>query len=67
LPEDFQISISLSNTQTALLVIDGQDTFNINKDDNIVVKVASRNAKLIHRFERNYFEILSRKLHWGQS
>jgi len=67
LPEDFEISVGLSNTNTAILVIDGQDTFKINKQDKITVKVATKKAKLIHRFERNYFEILSQKLNWGQS
>ena len=67
LPKDFEVSINLSNTNTAILVIDGQDVFTINKHDKIVVKVSTRKARLIHRFERNYFEILSQKLHWGQS
>jgi NAD+ kinase len=67
LPEDFEVSINLSNTNTAILVIDGQDIFTINKQDKIVVKVSTKKARLIHRSERNYFEILSQKLHWGQS
>ncbi len=66
LPEDFEITIGLANTQTAILIIDGQETFNINKKDNIVIKVALKKAKLIHRFERNYFDVLSTKLNWGQ-
>ena len=66
LPKDFEVSINLSNTNTAILVIDGQDVFTINKHDKIVVKVSTKKARLIHRSERNYFEILSQKLHWGQ-
>jgi NAD+ kinase len=67
LPEDFEITITLSNTKQAHLIIDGQDTFDINNNDVIIVKVASKKAKLIHRIERNYFEVLSTKLNWGQS
>jgi NAD+ kinase len=66
LPEDFSISVRLTNPSKAVLIIDGQDMFSINNDDKIVVKVASKNAKLIHRFERNYFDVLSTKLNWGQ-
>ena len=66
LPEDFQITVNLINPSKAVLIIDGQEMFNINKDDKIVVKVASKKAKLIHRFERNYFDVLSTKLNWGQ-
>ncbi len=67
LPEDFEITISLANTKKAILIIDGQDTITIYDNDNIIVKVALKKAKLIHRFERNYFDILSTKLNWGQS
>ena len=29
------------------------------------IKIASKKAKLIHRRERNYFEVLNKKLQWG--
>ncbi len=67
LPEDFEITISLANTKKAVLIIDGQDTFTIDENDDIKVKTASKKAKLIHRFERNYFDVLSTKLNWGQA
>jgi len=67
LPQDFEISISLINPNKAVLIIDGQVTVNINNNDIISVKVASKKAKLIHRFERNYFNVLSTKLNWGQN
>ncbi|VAY86198.1 NAD kinase [hydrothermal vent metagenome] len=67
LPEDFEVTISLPNKQKAILVIDGQDRFHIDQTDNISVKIASKKTKLIHRFEHNYFDVLSTKLNWGQS
>ena len=63
LPSNFILEISV-NEKVSKLVLDGQEIYTL--DDKIIVKKAKRNAKLIHRVERNYFDVLREKLHWGE-
>ncbi len=63
LPSNFILEISV-NEQVSKLILDGQEIYTLN--DKIIVKKAKRNAKLIHRIERNYFDVLREKLHWGE-
>ena len=63
LPSDFIIT-SFVKENIAKLIIDGQEIYSL--DDKIVLKKAKRKAKLIHRVERNYFDVLREKLHWGE-
>jgi len=43
------------------------DIYEIKKGDTIKVTMANQKAKLIHRLERNYFDVLAQKLHWGDA
>ena len=65
LPVDFQISFENKNQEVANVIIDGQDIYELKHKDIITIKVAESKAKLIHRIERNYFDVLNQKLHWG--
>lgn len=65
LPADFEIEFTVSDMQGATVIIDGQDIYEIEKNDSIKIEIASKKAKLIHRVERNYFEVLNEKLQWG--
>ena len=62
LPSEFEIDVEVIENR-AKLIIDGQEIFNL--DDKISIKKAKKPAKLIHRIERNYFEVLREKLNWG--
>ncbi|NPA88557.1 NAD(+)/NADH kinase [Caminibacter pacificus] len=62
LPSNFVLEIEVKEN-FAKLVIDGQEIYNL--DEKIKVKKALNPAKLIHRVERNYFDVLRKKLHWG--
>jgi len=62
LPSNFEIEIKVKEN-FAKLVIDGQEIYNL--DEKIKIKKALNPAKLIHRVERNYFEVLRKKLNWG--
>jgi len=62
LPSKFEIEVSVQEN-FAKLVIDGQEIYNL--DEKIKIKKALNPAKLIHRVERNYFDVLRKKLHWG--
>ncbi len=66
LPADFEITFENTNTQTAIVIIDGHDTYELKQNETITIKIASSKAKLIHRLERNYFDVLNKKLHWGK-
>jgi len=65
LPVDFKITFENADTQKAVVIIDGHDIYDLNPSDTITIEVASSKAQLIHRVERNYFDVLNKKLHWG--
>jgi len=65
LPVDFQITFENTDKEKAIVVIDGHDIYDLNPSDIITIEVAASKAQLIHRSERNYFEVLNKKLHWG--
>jgi len=62
LPSYFELEIEVKEN-FAKLVIDGQEIYNL--DEKIKLKKSKDPAKLIHRLERNYFEVLRHKLNWG--
>jgi NAD+ kinase len=63
LPSNFELKIETKDF--AKLIIDGQEIYDIKGP--ILVKKAKKPAKLIHRLERNYFEVLREKLKWGEA
>ncbi len=63
LPADFEVEFS-SEDET-IVVIDGQDTYNLKFFDAIKINIAQQGIKMIHRTDRNYFKVLKQKLHWG--
>jgi NAD+ kinase len=63
LPADFEVEF-LSKDET-IIVVDGQDTYNLLHYNSIKIKIADRGIKMIHREDRNYFDVLKQKLHWG--
>ena len=65
LPADFKISFTNKNSDDAIVIIDGHDTYKLKQDEVVTIKIASSKAKLIHRSERNYFDVLNKKLQWG--
>jgi NAD+ kinase len=65
LPVDFEVEFKSSDKET-MIIVDGQDTYCMGDYDYVSIKIANNGAKLIHRTDRNYFEVLKEKLHWGQ-
>lgn len=63
LPADFDVEFS-SEDET-IVVIDGQDTYNLKFFDSIKINIAKQGIKMIHKTDRNYFKVLKQKLHWG--
>ncbi|WP_415395765.1 NAD(+)/NADH kinase [Sulfurimonas sp. CS5] len=65
LPGEFSIEMKTPEPR-ALVIIDGQDMHELDKDQSVHIKLATRTAKLIHREEFNYFDVLKEKLGWGE-
>ena len=63
LPSNFELEAEVKE-KTAKLIIDGQEIYDMTS--NIKIKKAQKPAKLIHRLERNYFDVLREKLNWGE-
>jgi len=65
LPANFLIEFTITDSLGAVIIVDGQDSYEIEQGESIKIEIAHKKAKLIHRFERNYFEVLNEKLQWG--
>ena len=65
LPGKFAIEMKTPK-ERALLIIDGQDKYELEQDESIYIKLAQKRVKLIHRDEFNYFDVLKEKLGWGE-
>ena len=65
LPGEFSIEMKTSDNR-ALIIVDGQDMHELTKGESIHIQLAQKPAKLIHREEFNYFDVLKEKLGWGE-
>jgi len=64
LPGEFFIEMK-SPTNPSLMIIDGQDKYEIDMDESVHISLAKKYAKLIHKETFNYFDVLRDKLGWG--
>jgi len=64
LPGEYSIEMK-SPKNPALMIVDGQDMHELGMGESAHIQLASKNAKLIHREEFNYFDVLKEKLRWG--
>ncbi len=64
-PADFTIGLC-SPRNRVIAMIDGQDAYELKPDEKLSVKGAAVGAKMLHRMERNYFDVLREKLSWGE-
>ena len=67
LPAKFEIELSTPDKEGAVVIIDGQDIIELAQNETIKIKIASKKARLIRRESRDYFDVLSTKLNWGQN
>jgi NAD+ kinase len=65
LPGEFSIEMTTPEPR-ALVIIDGQDMHELEEGQSVHIKLATKTAKLIHREEFNYFDVLKEKLGWGE-
>lgn len=65
MPSGFEIEFKVLDNQGAVVIVDGQDIFEVGENESIKIKIANKKVKMLHRVQRNYFEVLSEKLRWG--
>jgi len=65
LPGEFSIEMKTPK-ERALVIIDGQDKLELEAGESIHIQLAQKKVKLIHREEFNYFDVLKKKLNWGE-
>ena len=65
LPADFEIELSTANDEGAVVIIDGQDIYEIDKNEKVKIKIASEKSKLLRPKNMDYFQVLNQKLNWG--
>ena len=63
LPADFEIYFKTDDE--AVIIVDGQDKYSFKDFDEVDITIAKRRIKMIHRLERNYFDVIKQKLDWG--
>ena len=63
-PADFTIELHSPDARV-IAMIDGQDNYEMQIGDQLIIKGAKIGAKLLHRSEQNYFSVLREKLSWG--
>jgi NAD+ kinase len=62
-----EVDIEFSVEEDAIIVVDGQDRINFASGDRIKISMSSRFVEMIHRKDRNFFNIVRDKLSWGES
>ncbi len=65
LPSHFELEIDTLDDEGGIVIVDGQEIYDLNKNDTIKIKIASEYIKLIHKKDRDYFDVLRDKLNWG--
>lgn len=64
LPVDFDVRISVADDD-CMALLDGQDSFTLNSNDEVILSMSEVGAKMIHHKDRNFFRVISEKLGWG--
>lgn len=62
-PSDF--TIELTSPDELVVMIDGQDNYRLKPTEKLIIKGATMSAKLLHKKEHSYFDVLREKLSWG--
>jgi len=65
LPAHFELEILTPDKQGAVVIIDGQDMYELKQNQSIKIAIASNSANLIRTKSRDYFKVLDEKLNWG--
>ncbi len=67
LPDSVRVEVTLkSPAEDVFLTLDGQVGFSMRQNDTIVIEKSPFKTKLLIPRERNFFQVLRRKLKWGE-
>lgn len=66
IPSHAKIAIKLMTEEDVYFTLDGQRGFPMRNGDVVRVSKSKNVVQLIRPFERNYFDLLRRKLKWGE-
>jgi len=67
IPDNVKIEVILRTEDEGVMVtFDGQVVFSLKKEDIIEVRTAETKVKLIRSKDKNYYEVLRKKLKWGE-
>lgn len=67
LPDSFTIEAVLgSDSKDVVLTLDGQVGFSLRKDDRVEIRKSEFKTKIIIPPDRDYFQVLRKKLKWGE-
>jgi NAD+ kinase len=68
LPDELDIEIGLitQDAKDIYLTLDGQEGFEITERDRVCVRKAEERVLLVQSPEKNYFDVLRKKLKWGE-
>lgn len=64
LPTHFEIELTIAEND-GVIIIDGQDFLPMGSADKITLSMSESFVKMIHRPERNFFQVIKEKLNWG--
>lgn len=68
LPDTLEIEIRIGpRREDVYLTLDGQEGFPITEKDRVFVRKSAHTINLVHSPEKNYFDVLRRKLKWGEA
>ncbi len=64
--EDDEVRIKISANKNLMLTLDGQESFQIQPNDEIVVRKSQKTARIVKFADKNYYDVLKAKL-WGNA
>lgn len=68
LPDHLDIEIRIvTREQEVFLTLDGQEGFPVTEHQRVRIRRSPHAVMLVHSPEKNYFDVLRRKLKWGES
>lgn len=65
MPVEFEIEFEIIDSQGAVVIVDGQDIYEVEEKQKVKIKISDKKANMIHNTDRNFFEVLNEKLRWG--
>jgi NAD+ kinase len=64
--DDAEIELTITRDTTTIIHYDGQEYFDLAKNDKVVISKSKRPLRLLHPMSYNYFNTLRTKLDWAK-